>query len=508
MSSCQLPTSYGRRDFLHRLLWLSGSALMTGCGAAVAGSSSAASIPQISTGTQTSPSGPVVQTSLVISGALSGSIGPAFTGLSYEKSTLCQPLFAPSNTSLRGVFQLLGPSILRIGGNSVDQCVWTPQGSGRTAGHISPSDVDSLAAFLQQTGWKCVYGINLGGVSTGATSPAVAAAEAAYVAQQLGSSLLGIEIGNECDGYGAPGSYFAGNWSLTQFESLWNTFRSAILQANPDIPVTGPASGSNVSTWTVPFGQFAAPNGLSLLTQHYYRGDGHSSSATAANLISSDANLTKCLSLLNSAARSLGTPFRMAECNSYFNGGAVGVSNSYASALWVIDFLFNCAQGGASGVNLHGGGHADGYAPIADDSKTVVEVRPEFYGMLLFALAGQGALYQTQFSVGQLNATAYAVKTAGGGVNLVIVNKESTQNLEVTAQLPQGIKTAKLMTMTQASSGASTPSLSATSGVTIQGGGVDPNGTFSPSAPYALAPLGSQVTCYVPALSAVLIQIN
>jgi hypothetical protein len=428
--------------------------------------------------------------------------------LSYEKSALCEPLFAASNTSLRNVFQLLGSSILRIGGNSVDQCVWRSDGSGRTAGQISPSDVDSLAAFLQQTGWKCIYGINLGGAATGATSPALAAAEAAYVAQQLGSSLVGIEIGNECDGYGAAGSYFAADWSLTQFQSLWSTFRSAILQVSPDIPITGPASGSNVSTWTVPFGQFAAPNGLSLLTQHYYRGDGHSSSSTAANLISPDANLTKCLSLLNSGAKSSAIPFRMAECTSYFNGGAVGVSNSYASALWVIDFLFNCAQGGSSGVNLHGGGHSEGYTPIADDSKTVVEVRPEFYGMLLFALAGQGALCQTQFSVGQLNATAYAVQTDLGGVNLVIVNKDSTQNLEVTAQLPQGIKSAKLMTLTQASSGASIPNLSATSGVTIQGGRVDPSGTFSPSAPYALAPSGSQVTCYVPALSAVLIQID
>jgi hypothetical protein len=51
------------------------------------------------------------------------------------------------------------------------------------------------------------------------------------------------------------------------------------------------------------------------------------------------------------------------------------------------------------------------------------------------------------------------------------------------------------------------PDLSATLGATIQGASVNPDGTFAPSAAYTLNPSGSQLTCYVPALSAVLIQI-
>jgi hypothetical protein len=62
------------------------------------------------------------------------------------------------------------------------------------------------------------------------------------------------------------------------------------------------------------------------------------------------------------------------------------------------------------------------------------------------------------------------------------------------------------MTMTQLSSGAEGPSLSATSGVTIQDATIDPNGEFTPSAPYNLSPDGVQMSCYVPALSAVLIK--
>jgi hypothetical protein len=499
------PQDPTRRNLLKGIAALSTSVLFSGCNKALTMTASPTG-QQIAVDPQPTPSGSSTQASLSVSANSAGSIGSGFVGLSYEKSALCEPLFTAANSDLIGLFTLLGPNVLRIGGNSVDQCVWTPDGPGQTAGQIAPSDVAALAAFVKATGWQVIYGINLGGAATGATTPELAAAEVAYAAKQLGSSLLGVEIGNECDGYGAVGSYFANNWSLAQFETLWEQFRSAILAVTPGVSITGPASGSNVSTWTIPFGQSLTKNNLSMLTQHYYRGDGHSSTSTAVNLIASDSKLVNCLSLLNGAAKEIGIPFRLAECNSYFDGGAVGVSNSYASALWVIDFLFNCAQGGAAGVNLHGGGDANGYAPIADNSGKVVEARPEFYGMTMFSLAGQGELYQTNLSVGQINATAYAVKTPSGGLNLVIVNKDTTQNLDLTISLPQTAGKATLTTMTQLSPNATAPSLSATSGVTIQDSPIAVNGAFAPSAPYSLSANGSQLNCYVPALSAVLIE--
>jgi hypothetical protein len=198
----------------------------------------------------------------------------------------------------------------------------------------------------------------------------------------------------------------------------------------------------------------------------------------------------------------------MAECNSYYNGGASGVSNSYASSLWAIDYLFNCAQGGASGVNFHGGGNGPGYTPIADSSGTVVGARPEYYGILMFTLAGAGTLTATQVSAASLNVTAYAVKTAAGGLNVVVVNKDPTQNLQLTLALPQNATTATLLGMTQLTSGASAPSLTATSGVSIQGAPVNIDGTFAPAAGYTLAVKATQVSAYVPALSAALIAIT
>jgi len=481
------------------MIGVAASSLLPGCGSSPGGVVAPPQNPQ------PVPEGPLTQASLIVTAATTGSIGPAFAGLSYEKSKLYEPVFTASNSDLIGIFESLGSSVLRVGGNSVDRNVWTPEGPGQTAGQIAPGDVDSLAAFVKAAGWQCLYGINLGGAAAGATTPALAAAEVAYAAQQLGSSLLGIEIGNEPDLYGDAGNYFAGNWSLAQFLTFWDEFRAAILASTPGVPITGPADAGNESTWTVPFGETVTKSEITLLTQHYYRANGQSPGSTAAYLITPDPTLIANLAILEAGARSIGVPYRMSECNSFYNGGASGVSDSYASSLWVIDYLFNCAQGGAVGVNFHGGGDGSGYTPIADNDGSVVGARPEFYGILLFTLAGQGTLYTSQISAGSLNVTAYAVKTSSG-LNLIVVNKELTQNLQLTVQLPRGASAATLLTMTQLTSGATGPDLSATSGVAIQGASVNPDGTFSLAAPYTLNPSGSELTCYIPALSAVLIQ--
>jgi hypothetical protein len=243
------------------------------------------------------------------------------------------------------------------------------------------------------------------------------------------------------------------------------------------------------------------PSELTLLTQHYYRASGASPIATATFLISPDSQLTGELATLNAGAQQLGIPYRISECNSFGNGGAAGVSDSYASSLWVIDFLFNAALGGAAGVNMHGGGNSPGYTPISDDSGAVIEARPEYYGLLLFALAGLGTLLETQLSAGSVDVTAYAVRNPSGGLNLIVVNKDTLQNLTHTIETSQSIQTATLETMTG-------PSLAAISGVTIQGATVNSDGSFAPASADTLTPSGTQTTCFIPALSAVLISIT
>lgn len=203
---------------------------------------------------------------------------------------------------------------------------------------------------------------------------------------------------------------------------------------------------------------------------------------------------------------------RVAECNSFYNQSHAYECDSYASALWVIDFLFNCAQAGATGVNLHSieisPGRQTGYAPIADWHGVVEEVRPEYYGMLLFTLAGQGSLLASQLAVpDDLSVTSCAIQKPSGAINLIVNNKDAKKHLGLDLEMPQTARSATLIELTQHSKGASLPSLSANAGVTIQGARVDKNGSFNPHMPYALPTQGKQIKCYVPALSAVLIQI-
>jgi hypothetical protein len=441
---------------------------------------------------------------MTIGATSAGSFDPGFLGLAYEKQSLLTPLFTAANVDLLGLFQRLGPGVLRIGGSSVDQSVWTPEGLGQTSGQVAPSDIDALASFLRAAGWSCIYGINLGGSATGATTSALAAAEAAYVTQQLGDTLVGIELGNECEAYGEPGSFYAGNWSVEIFEALWQQYRAAIVAATPGALLSGPAAGSNVDGWTLPFGEYVTSSQINLLTQHYTRGP--ASTASVDDLIAPDAALTSELLTLHYGAQSIDVPFRIDALSSYNDGGAAGVSNAYASSLWAIDTIFQCALGAASGLNFQSGGQQP-CAPIADNNGVVLGPQPVFYGLLMAAMAGAGTLLTTQLSAGTLNVTGYALQTSDG-MSVILVNKDATQNLDLSIVLPQSMTTATLQQMTQLSAGATSPSLSALSGVTIQGAAVATSGAFQPAAAYALNLSGTQLSCYVPALSAVLIQLT
>jgi hypothetical protein len=131
----------------------------------------------------------------------------------------------------------------------------------------------------------------------------------------------------------------------------------------------------------------------------------------------------------------------------------------------------------------------------------VIEARPEYYGLLLFALAGTGTLLATQLSAGSVDATAYAVRTQSGGLNLIVVNKDSLQNLTLTIKASQTIQTASMQLVTG-------PTLAALSGVTIQGATMNKDGSFAPASPGTLTPAAGQTTCFIPALSAALINIT
>ena len=109
-------------------------------------------------------------------------IGPDFTGLSYESAQLGDPtFFSPDNAELIALVRRLGKSgVLRIGGNTSEYCYWTPNptaanietssapvnpstGKQPDAVHkIAPQAVRNLSGFIDATGWKLIYSLNMG----------------------------------------------------------------------------------------------------------------------------------------------------------------------------------------------------------------------------------------------------------------------------------------------------------------------------------------------------------
>jgi hypothetical protein len=419
-------------------------------------------------------------------------IDSTFAGLSYEKNTLPTMLFSDSNSALVGLFKRLGPSVLRIGGNSVDKTTWNATGPGRTAGTIAPPDVDRLAAFLRATNWKVIYAVNLA-----ASTTAAAASEAQYAAKSLGDRLFGFEIGNECDLY--KGKYRPATYSYTDFRGEWESYATAIRGSVPGAVLTGPASAFNVGGYTVPFAADEKAR-IALLTQHYYVANGMDPTSTIAKLLMPDPKLTNMLADLDKAAvaAKLADGFRLAEANSYYNGGASGVSDSFASALWAVDFLFALVAGGASGVNLHGGGNGPGYTPIANDANgQVVGPRPEYYGILLFDLAA-GKQLRTTISGGPASLSAHAVVAADGAIVVILVNKDDAHAVVATVDFGTPRASATLLTLTA-------PALASTSGVLLGGAPIGADGAWTPSRP-SIAVAGSVATVPIFAGSAVLIR--
>jgi len=390
-------------------------------------------------------------------------IPPDFIGLSYEKSAMSAPLFDASDTALVRLFRRLGPGVLRVGGNSVDRASWDPEGLGLQKGLIAPADVSRLARFLQATDWRIIYGLAMG-----PSNPQAMADEASAACAAFGNRLVAFEIGNEPDRYHANGIR-ASDYAYSDFLKEWENDARVILSATPDASFAGPAAASNLEGYTIPFSRDAR-GGITLLTHHYYRANGKLPTSTIGLMLSPDARLTGLLRALKDAARSGSIPlgFRLAEANSFYNGGAPHVSDSFASALWVIDFLFQCAESGASGVNLHGGGESPGYTPIADDSRLVRDVRPEYYGMLLFSMAAQGSIMRAIVSGTDPSLSAWAVSGRDDSERVVLINKSEGEVI-VDVEVPSNYHSATLLPLTGGSLEAEKATLLGGSAITADG---------------------------------------
>jgi len=80
---------------------------------------------------------------------------------------------------------------------------------------------------------------------------------------------------------------------------------------------------------------------------------------------------------------------------------------TFASALWCLDYMFNLAAHGCGGVNMETDvnqlGFISHYSPIVHDANGVCSARPEYYGMLAFAMAGHGELIKVSIEKIEVN---------------------------------------------------------------------------------------------------------
>ena len=113
--------------------------------------------------------------------------------------------------------------------------------------------------------------------------------------------------------------------------------------------------------------------------------------ASIPNLLAdaSSAGLAQQVAPYTQVAHAHGLPFRLDELNSASCSGKTGVSDTFASALWVLDTLFDMAAVGVDGVNFHALPGA-AYEPFTFTQRGATWsafVHPLYYGALAFSQA-------------------------------------------------------------------------------------------------------------------------
>ena len=453
--------------------------------------------------------------------------GPAlpsdFLGLSYEASVLSSNLFDPRRSNLAPLMRDLGPGRLRFGGNSVDRvAAWSGDGTAPLPpwahAAVSPDDLARLGALSTATGWKIDLGLTLGH-----PDPVTAAAEVVAARRLIGNGLGTVQVGNEPDLLGdvRPGYGEAG------YRSDVIAYRAAIAAAAPGAAISGPdtANPTALSSYAAGWGA-----GLALLTQHFYpltRCQG--SKPTIDQLLSPSALATEArvAGTAAAAAHAIARPVRLDETNSASCGGQDGVSNTLASALWMVEYLATVAQHGVSGVGIQGGLAAcRGYTPLcvpgaqgaaagtgpgidatADASLGAapapggrLATQPEFYGLLLVHELESGRWLPLAANQHGPEWEA-AVEMPDGAVKVVVVNPSPGDAADITVRGLGSIDRAGVQWLTG-------PSLTATSGVTLGGAAVGADGGWQPHPDTALSIDANSVAVQIPAASAALVTLS
>ena len=340
-----------------------------------------------------------------------------FLGLALEFNEIPQ-LAGPTPQTVNPLFaQLLknlvaaGRPNIRIGGQSTDRVWWPVRGIAQPLGvtyNLSAAWSADARALAAATDAQYLLGINLE-----ANRTRISQAEADHLVKGIGTANLdALEIGNEPDLYNVvPWYRTAGGHPLPWYShdgspvfSRAPTYSpqnyveevTRTLKVVPRLPIAGPETGS--PPWADAFDRLLSPRSqVRMLTSHAYglnqcvKDPSSPVYPSVPNLVSLAASRDEVSQIgpYVALAHRNGAAYRIDEMGSVSCNGRRGVSNTMASALWVMDALFTMAADGVDGVNLHTYPNSDNglFDFSAAHGHRRAGVHPLYYGALMFAQA-------------------------------------------------------------------------------------------------------------------------
>lgn len=366
--------------------------------------------------------------------------------------------------------------VVRIGGDSTDKTWWPLRGvipPGGVSYGLTKGRLRTTQALASALDAHLIMGINLA-----ADRPGLAAAEARAIVQGIGRNYLqALEVGNEADLYGMFAWYrnrlgrvvFSRppSYNINDFIGEFSRWRAAL----PNVPLAGPAFSGN--TWMAGLQSFlTAEPAVRLVTFHRYplracvTDPADPQFASIANLMDdrASAGLAQPVASYAAMAHADGAQFRLDELNSAACSGRLGVSNTFASALWALDTLFNMAAVGVDGVNIHTlpGAPYEPFTFTRRGSTWSAFVHPIYYGLLMFGRAFPPGAELLPVTVPTGPLKVWATQGPDGHTRVVLINKQSTTPYLVQLQLPGDATTATVTALRA-------PAITSVSGVTLAG---------------------------------------